>query len=77
MGDVVKVDIPDNVDETTMRKIKRGVDDEEYDDGEDDDNGHHPHPNHEDDNDDVDETTVLNLGFEGLSQDDKLLVQEV
>jgi hypothetical protein len=67
VGDFVKVDVPDNVDETTMRKIKR-VDDEEYDD---------PHPNHEDDNDDVDDATVLNLGFEGLSQDDKLMVQEV
>jgi hypothetical protein len=73
VGDFVKVDVPDNVDETTMRKIKR-VDEEEYHD---DDGDDHHHPNHEDDNDDVDDATVLNLGFEGLSQDDKLMVQEV
>lgn len=32
IGDLVKVDVPDNVDETTMRKIKRDDDDYEYDD---------------------------------------------
>jgi hypothetical protein len=73
IGDFVQVDVPDNVDETTMRKIKRV--EEDYNDHEDDDDNHE-HPDH-DDNHDMDDATVLNLGFEGLSQDDKLMVQEV
>jgi len=55
VGDFVQVDVPDNVDETTMRKIKAAND--EHDE---DDNG-----------------TVLNLGFDGLSQDDKILASRV
>lgn len=73
IGDFVQVDVPDNVDETTMRKIKRV--EEDYHDHEDDDDNDE-HPDH-DDNHDMDDATVLNLGFEGLSQDDKLMVQEV
>ena len=69
IGDFVKVDVPDNVDETTMRKIKRVEGDYDMDDGED------HHPDHIDN--DMDDATVLNLGFEGLSQDDKLMIQEV
>lgn len=56
VGDFVQVDVPDNVDETTMRKIKVANDDDEHDE----DNG-----------------TVLNLGFDGLSQDDKILATRV
>ena len=67
VGDFVKVDVPDNVDETTMRKIKP-LDDQQQEvvvDSNDD----------AADDPEVDVATVLNLGFEGLSQDDKLTVQ--
>lgn len=66
VGDFVKVDVPDNVDETTMRKIKP-LDDQQQEllaDANDD----------AADDPEVDVATVLNLGFEGLSQDDKLTV---
>eukprot|EP00545_Synedropsis_sp_CCMP1620_P013354 CAMPEP_0119010220 /NCGR_PEP_ID=MMETSP1176-20130426/4867_1 /TAXON_ID=265551 /ORGANISM="Synedropsis recta cf, Strain CCMP1620" /LENGTH=598 /DNA_ID=CAMNT_0006962847 /DNA_START=83 /DNA_END=1879 /DNA_ORIENTATION=+ len=54
IGDLVKVDVPDNVDETTMRKIKK-----------------------EDDDDDGSDTKqVLSLGFQNLSQDEKIKEQQ-
>ena len=68
VGDFVMVDVPDNVDGTTMRKIKTL-------------DGQHPVMEGGDANEDgaddpdVDVATVLNLGFEGLSQDDKLTIQ--
>ncbi len=67
VGDFVKVDVPDNVDETTMRKIKP-LDDQQQQvvvDANDD----------AADDPEQDVATILNLGFEGLSQDDKLTVQ--
>lgn len=67
VGDFVKVDVPDNVDETTMRKIKAFDEQHQVVDGDTNDDGT--------DDPEVDLLTVLNLGFEGLSQDDKLTAQ--
>ena len=68
VSDFVKVDVPDDVDKTTMRKRKapEGLVQVQQ-----------QLVHHERDDDvETDMNTVLNLGFDGLSQDDRLQEQQ-